>query len=88
MQIFGEVTEITEKNYFFKLSKYQDWLVTYLKENPSFIEPAHRQNQVLEFLKEPLNDLCISLLGTVELGHSSHSIRNTRTHAWFDAFVN
>ena len=32
----------------------------HLEENPGFIEPAHRQNQVLEFLKEPLNDLCIS----------------------------
>ena len=59
-EIFGEVTEITEKNYFFKLSKYQDWLVTFLEENQNFILPSHRQSQVMEFLKEPLNDLCIS----------------------------
>ena len=53
-EIFGEVTEITEKNYFFKLGKYQDWLIEHLKQNSGFIEPSHRQNQVIEFLKEPL----------------------------------
>ena len=59
-EIFGEVTEITESNYFFKLSKYQDWLVQHITENQDFILPTNRQAQVLEFLKEPLNDLCIS----------------------------
>ena len=44
-EIFGEVTEITEKNYFFKLGKYQDWLLEFLQENPGFILPNHRQNQ-------------------------------------------
>ena len=48
-EIFGEVTEITEKNYFFKLSKYQDWLITFLNENQNFILPSHRQSQVMEF---------------------------------------
>ena len=38
-EIYGEVTEITESNYFFKLSKYQDWLVEYLNNNDSFIVP-------------------------------------------------
>ncbi len=88
-EIFGEVTEITEKNYFFKLSKYQDWLVSYLKENPRFIEPAHRQNQVLEFLKDPLNDLCISrplerLNWGIPLPFDSEYV----TYVWFDALVN
>ena len=58
--IYGEVTEITESNYFFKLSKYQDWLIKYLNDKDDFIVPNFRKNQVLEFLKEPLNDLCIT----------------------------
>ena len=48
-EIFGEVTQITEKNYFFKLGKYQNWLIDHLKANTGFIEPSHRQNQVLNF---------------------------------------
>lgn len=88
-EIFGEVTEITEKNYFFKLSKYQDWLVSHLEENPSFIEPAHRQTQVLEFLKDPLNDLCISrpverLNWGIPLPFDAEYV----TYVWFDALVN
>ena len=88
-EIFGEVTEITEKNYFFKLSKYQDWLIEYLNETTGFIEPAHRQNQVLEFLKEPLNDLCISrpkerLSWGISLPFDSGYV----TYVWFDALVN
>ena len=59
-EIFGEVTRITEKNYFFKLSKYQDWLIKHINQTDGFIHPEFRKSQVLEFLKEPLNDLCIS----------------------------
>ena len=57
---FGEVIEIIEANYFFKLSQYQDWLIDFIKTNPDFIYPHFRQKQVLEFLKDPINDLCIS----------------------------
>ena len=88
-EIFGEVTQITERNYFFRLSNYQDWLVSHLEENPGFIEPAHRQNQVLEFLKEPLNDLCISrpkdrLNWGIPLPFDPEYV----TYVWFDALVN
>ena len=87
--IFGEVTEITEKNYFFKLSKYQDWLINFLKENSKFILPSHRQSQVIEFLKEPLNDLCISrpkerLSWGIPLPFDQEYV----TYVWFDALVN
>ena len=88
-EIFGEVTQITEKNYFFKLGKYQNWLIDHLKANTGFIEPSHRQNQVLEFLKEPLNDLCISrpkerLSWGIPLPFDSEYV----TYVWFDALVN
>ena len=59
-EIFGEVVEVTESNYFFKLGQYQEWLIEFLSDNDYFIQPEYRRNQVLEFLKEPLNDLCIS----------------------------
>ncbi len=59
-EIYGEVTEIVEPNYFFKLRAYQGWLVEFLARNEDFVFPRFRQKQVTEFLKEPLNDLCIS----------------------------
>lgn len=88
-EIFGEVTEITEKNYFFKLGKYQDWLLEFLQKNPNFILPSHRQNQVIEFLGEPLNDLCISrpkerLSWGIPLPFDQEYV----TYVWFDALVN
>jgi methionyl-tRNA synthetase len=54
------VEKIREKNYFFKMSAYQDWLIKYIEENPDFILPDFRRNEVLGFLRQPLNDLCIS----------------------------
>ena len=45
------VSKITEMNYFFKMSKYQDWLIEYIKKNPEFIQPDFRRNDVLGFLK-------------------------------------
>ncbi len=52
--------EITEKNYFFKMSKYQDWLIDHIKNSPDFVTPDRYKNEVLSFLKDPLEDLCIS----------------------------
>jgi methionyl-tRNA synthetase len=54
------VEKIREKNYFFKMSAYQDWLIRHIEENPDFIMPDFRRNEVLGFLRQPLNDLCIS----------------------------
>lgn len=88
-EIFGEVTEITESNYFFKIAKYQDWLVQYIKENEDFIFPRFRAKQVLEFLKEPLNDLCISRpKERLQWGIPLPFDENYVTYVWFDALVN
>ena len=87
--IYGDVSEITESNYFFKLSKYQDWLIDFLNENEEFIVPSFRKNQVLEFLKEPLNDLCISRpKERLSWGISLPFDENYVTYVWFDALVN
>lgn len=51
---------IREKNYFFRMSEYQEWLVDHIDKHPDFILPDFRRNEVLGFLRQPLNDLCIS----------------------------
>jgi methionyl-tRNA synthetase len=88
-EIFGEVTEIVEPNYFFKLRAHQAWLIDFLQKNEDFIFPRYRQKQVLEFLKEPLNDMCISrprerLEWGIPLPFDEHYV----TYVWFDALVN
>ncbi|MBX3750395.1 MAG: methionine--tRNA ligase [Opitutaceae bacterium] len=88
-EIFGEVTEITERNYFFKLKQYQDWLIGHLTAHPHFIFPSFRQKQVLEFLKEPLNDLCISRpRERLEWGIPLPFAPDYVTYVWFDALLN
>lgn len=88
-ELFGDVTEITEANYFFKLGQYQQWLVSLLEGNPDFIFPRYRQKQVLEFLKEPLNDLCISRpRERLEWGIPLPFDDAYVTYVWFDALVN
>ncbi len=52
--------EITEQNYFFRMSKYQQELLDHINANPEFITPERYRNEVLSFLSEPLEDLCIS----------------------------
>jgi len=84
-----EVSEIVESNYFFRMSKYRDWLVEYIKSHPKFIQPAFRANETLGFLKKPLEDLCISrpksrLSWGIELPFD----RDYVTYVWFDALIN
>ena len=49
-----------ESNYFFRMGKYQEWLIRHIEENPEFIRPERYRNEALAFLREPLEDLCIS----------------------------
>lgn len=81
--------EIVESNYFFKMGQYQDWLVSYIEENPSFIQPEFRKNETLGFLRKPLEDLCISRPKTrmswgIELPFDSDYV----CYVWFDALIN
>jgi methionyl-tRNA synthetase len=88
-EIYGEVSEIVEKNYFFRLRKHQDWLIEYLKTHEDFVFPKYRHKQVLEFLKEPLNDLCISRpKERLEWGIPLPFDENYVTYVWFDALLN
>ena len=84
-----KVEYIKEKNFFFKLSKYQDWLIDYIKSHDNFILPAMRRNEMLGFLKNPLNDLCVSrpksrLAWGIEIPFSKDHV----TYVWFDALLN
>jgi methionyl-tRNA synthetase len=78
-----------ESNYFFRMSKYQDWLIDYIKKNPDFIRPERYKNEVLAFLREPLEDLCISRPKTrLEWGITLPFDEKYVTYVWFDALIN
>ena len=81
--------EIIESNYFFRMSRYQEWLIDYIKTHPGFIQPAYRANETLGFLKKPLEDLCISrpkarLSWGIELPFDKDYV----CYVWFDALIN
>ncbi|MDR2351570.1 MAG: methionine--tRNA ligase [Deltaproteobacteria bacterium] len=80
---------ISEKNYFFRMSQYQDWLIDYIKKNPDFIRPERYKNEVLSFLTEPLEDLCVSrpksrLTWGIDIPFDPDYV----TYVWFDALIN
>ena len=84
-----EPTRISESNYFFRMSKYQDWLIDHIHKHPDFIRPERYKNEVLAFLKEPLEDLCISrpksrLSWGIPIPFDEHYV----TYVWFDALIN
>ncbi len=85
----NDVQAVKEKNYFFKMSKYQQRLIDYIHAHPNFIAPEFRKNEVLGFLKQPLEDLCISrpkarLSWGIELPFDNDYV----TYVWFDALIN
>ncbi|MCX7822138.1 MAG: methionine--tRNA ligase [Syntrophobacterales bacterium] len=78
-----------EDNYFFSMSKYQSWLIEYIEQNQNFITPERYRNEVLGFLREPLEDLCISrpkerLDWGIPLPFDDRYV----TYVWFDALIN
>lgn len=86
---WGEVVELSEANYYFKQSQFQQWLVDYINTHDDFIFPKYRKSQVLEFLKEPLNDLCISRPKTrLDWGIELPFDKDFVTYVWFDALIN
>jgi len=81
--------KITEKNYFFKMSKYQDALIQYIDDNPGFLQPEHRKNEILGFLRQPLGDLCISRpKSRLNWGVDLPFDKDYVTYVWFDALLN
>jgi len=84
------VEQIQEENYFFLMSKYQDRLITYIEDNPSYIMPETRRNEVLGFLNNnTLGDLCISRpKSRLSWGIPFPFDDKFVTYVWFDALVN
>lgn len=83
------LTYIEEENYFFRMSTYQDWLVGYIESNPDLIRPERYRNEILGFLREPLQDLSISrprsrLQWGIPLPFDDRFV----TYVWFDALIN
>ncbi len=86
---FREVKTIKEKNYFFKMSQYQERLIAYIEAHPDFIRPEHRKNEMLGFLRQPLGDLCISRpKARLNWGIEIPFDRDYVTYVWFDALIN
>ena len=84
-----DVTKIKEKSYFFKMSSFREPLIRHLEKNPDFIYPSHRQNEVMGFLKQGLEDLCISrpksrLEWGIEMPFDSQYV----IYVWVDALLN
>jgi methionyl-tRNA synthetase len=80
---------VKEENYFFRMSKYQDWLIRHIQDHPDFIRPERYRNEALGFLREPLEDLCISrprsrLTWGIPLPFDDRYV----TYVWFDALIN
>ncbi len=82
-----ETTKLKEESYFFKMSKYQDQLLKHIEENPDFIQPKTRRNEILSFVKDGLRDLSISRTsfswGIPVPDNDKHVL-----YVWFDALTN
>src|SRR5574341_1602551 len=84
----GRPTEWTaEENYLFRLSKYQDWLLRYIDEHPSCIEPETRRNEVTSFVRSGLRDLSVSR-STFTWGVPVPFDRRHVIYVWIDALTN
>jgi len=84
----GEVELMKEESYFFKLSKYQDRLIKHIEENPEFIQPVSRRNEMLNnFLRPGLEDLCVSRT-TFNWGIPVTFDEKHVVYVWIDALSN
>lgn len=81
-----EIKKISEENYFFKWSKYKDFLIDHIKNNPDFIFPKHRANEMLEFAKN-IKDIPISR-SNFTWGVSIPNEKKQVMYVWFDALTN
>lgn len=81
------VEMVQEESYFFRMSKYQDRLLKYIEENPDFIQPVSRRNEMINFIKSGLEDLCVSRT-TFDWGIPVPFDTKHVVYVWFDALSN
>jgi methionyl-tRNA synthetase len=78
---------LKEESYFFRMSKYQDRLLAYIEANPDFIQPTSRRNEMINFIKGGLEDLCVSRT-TFDWGIPVPFDTKHVVYVWFDALTN
>ena len=81
------VEKMAEESYFFKLSKYQDRILEYIETHPDFIQPVSRRNEMINFIKQGLEDLCITRI-TFDWGIPVPFDPKHVVYVWFDALLN
>lgn len=81
------VEKMAEESYFFKLSKYQDRILEYIETHPNFIQPVSRRNEMINFIKQGLEDLCITRT-TFDWGIPVPFDPKHVVYVWFDALLN
>ena len=88
--VWGEVKELVEDNWYFRMSPHQAWLIEYIEASPSFVQPDYRRNEVLGFLKSrTLEDLCISRPAErLSWGIPIPFDPDYVNYVWFDALTN
>jgi methionyl-tRNA synthetase len=83
----NEVRWVTEDNYFFRLSAFQDALLRHIEENPGFIRPENRRNEVISFIRQGLRDVCITRKNP-GWGIPVPGREDLVIYVWFDAVIN
>lgn len=78
---------LKEESYFFRMSKYQDRLLKHIEEHPDFIQPVSRRNEMINFIKNGLEDLCVSRT-TFDWGIPVPFDHKHVVYVWFDALTN
>ena len=78
---------IKEENYFFRISKYTERLLKHIEDNPSFIRPETRRNEIISMLRQGFNDISVSRAG-LEWGIKLPSDASQTVYVWFDALIN
>jgi len=81
------VEKMQEESYFFQMSKYADRVLKFIEDNPEFIQPASRRNEMINFIKQGLEDLCISRT-TFDWGIPVPFDPRHVVYVWFDALLN
>ena len=81
------VKEVAEEAYFFKLSNYADRILEHIEKNPDFIVPVSRKNEMINFIKQGLEDLCISRT-SFDWGIPVPMDEKHVVYVWFDALTN
>ena len=81
------VERVQEESYFFRMGKYQDRLLQHIEAHPEFIQPVSRRNEMINFIKQGLEDLCVSRT-TFDWGIQVPFDSKHVVYVWFDALTN